>query len=117
MKTFYAATNNHANTYSVGFANTWFVMAFGSRKARDAFVAAATDRATRAITKREITRYASNWSETRNEYNRPRPFTNQYWGIVDDTPEYTALGRPDGYLGHVTVCDPDGPENGHRVFG
>lgn len=54
---FYAAVNNYASETSIGFANTWGVIAFESRAARDAYVAKATDLATRPILRSEIRRY------------------------------------------------------------
>lgn len=58
MKTFYAASNLYGSSTSVGFANTWFVKGFRSKKARDSYVANAEDRATRAISRAEIRKYA-----------------------------------------------------------
>lgn len=116
MPTYYAATNSYADDFSVGFSNTWNVMAFDSKAARDAFVASRTDAATRAIPKREVTKYASNWNNLKNEYNRPKPFSCEYWGIVDDLLEYSPHGAPDGYLGTVEVCDDYSPCV-RRVYG
>ena len=59
MKRYYGATNSYASATSVGFANTWIVYAFRSRAERDEWVSNATDRATRAITRREIPKYLS----------------------------------------------------------
>lgn len=116
MATFYAATNSYASATDVGFSNTWNVLAFDSKTARDAFVESSNDLATRAITKREVTKYASNYNANRNEMNAPAPFSREYWGIVDDSPEFTAAGRPGGYIGIVEVCNPDEYNNGQRVF-
>ena len=101
-KRFFAATNAYATRTSIGFENTWDVLAFGSRADRDAYVASATDMATRAITRREVTRYAANWSLTRDQTNKPKPFSGEYWGI-DDMTSYDA---PRGLLGQVVVCEP-----------
>jgi hypothetical protein len=79
----YAATNLYASETSIGFANTWIVRVFDSRSSRDAYVDAARDMATRAITKKEIGRY----------YDAPAPFTRQAYCIrpawmdsLDDVP-------------------------------
>lgn len=53
----FAAINTHASETSIGFANTWGVLAFETKKARDAYVDASTDMATRAITRSEIGKY------------------------------------------------------------
>ena len=111
MTIYYAATNSYASTTSVGFANTWNVLGFHSKAARDAFVESRDDMATRAITKREVTRYASNYVLSRNEYNKPTPFSGQFWGLVS----VYWQAEPDGYAGHVMVCDPD--DTADRVFG
>ena len=74
MTKYYAATNTYASETSIGFGNTWIVLAFETRAARDAYVAAATDRATRAITRREIPEYARRDGDF-------QPFSGQKWVI------------------------------------
>jgi hypothetical protein len=106
--TYYAAVNIYATENSIGFANTWEVLAFINRRTRDAFVSGRTDLATRAIRKNEITKYSRTWNTQSNDYTRPKPFSGQYWGIVDDHPEWSATGRPNGYIGQVEVVDPNG---------
>lgn len=101
MAIHYAATNQYASESDIGFANTWIVVAFHSRKARDSFVSEATDIATKAIKRREIGRYIA----------RPKPFTGRYWAI-DSTPIWpdVLMGRkpqPHGYLGYVYSRVPD----------
>ena len=54
---FYAATNRYASQTSYGFSNTWSVLGFATRAMRDAYVARATDLATRAISSAEISKY------------------------------------------------------------
>lgn len=90
---FYAATNSYASETSTGFANTWGVLAFSTRAARDAYVASATDLATRAITRREITQYVS---------RKPRPFTGERY-IIERTPRTLDGCAPDGMIGAVAV--------------
>lgn len=112
MTIYYAATNDYASSTDVGFDNTWNVIGFESKSARDSFVESCDDLATRAIAKREVTKYASNWHMARNEYVKPAPFSGEYWGIqavwgYDDN-------CPDGYAGHVMVCEPD--DTAPRVF-
>lgn len=55
---FYAANNSYASATDIGFANTWFVVGFETRRERDDYVAAATDMAARAITRAEVRQYA-----------------------------------------------------------
>jgi len=75
-------------------------LVFNSKKARDNFVNESTNITVRAIKRTNATRYAANWSLTFNEANRPKPFTSEYWGIVDAD----ARDIP-GFIGYVEVCD------------
>ena len=63
---YYAAVNSYATETSIGFANTWSVLGFASRQARDDYVKQATDRATKAITSREIRAYNGKPSQVSN---------------------------------------------------
>lgn len=54
---FYVAENHYSSETSIGFANTWYVVGFATRAARDAHVAQAKDMATRAIKAAEIRLY------------------------------------------------------------
>lgn len=81
---YYAANNHYGSPTDVGFANTWYVLAFETKAERDAYVENSTSRAARAIYRHEVTSYATNWHMTRNEYIKPRPFSGEYWGI-DET--------------------------------
>ena len=53
MKQYYALKNFYSSETDTGFANTWYAVSFSSRRARDAYVARALDRATRACTRAE----------------------------------------------------------------
>jgi len=54
---YYAATNSYASATSVGFANTWSAIGFATRQMRDAYVARATDLATKSILASELRKY------------------------------------------------------------
>jgi hypothetical protein len=54
---YYAAVNAYSSETSVGFANTWGVIGFATKSARDEYVDGAKDRATRSITSKEVTKY------------------------------------------------------------
>ena len=56
-KKYYAADNLYSSETSVGFANTWFVIAFSSKKSRDQFVMERKGVAIRPIKRSEISRY------------------------------------------------------------
>ncbi len=64
---YYAAINGYASDSDVGFANTWGILAFETRTARDDYVNQAPDLATRAIKRAEISRYIGS----------PKPFSGQ----------------------------------------
>jgi len=54
---FYIAKNSYSNPTNIGFSNTWFVVGFTSRVARDAYVFKCPNLATKAITASEIRKY------------------------------------------------------------
>ena len=57
MTMFYAAINSYATETSTGFSNTWGVLAFETKAARDSYIADASDLATRSIARKEIGKY------------------------------------------------------------
>ena len=110
---FYAAINAHSTPDSIGFANTWTVVVFNNREARDEYVKDSDSVATRAINRSEVTKYAANW--TGDSYRRPTPFSGEYWGIVA-VPAWSEWKAPRGYLGYVDVCHDSSPQSGQRLF-
>jgi len=58
-KQYYAADNHYGNESSIGFANTWYVLAFASKAARDDFVDGSDKASTRAIKASEIKQYGN----------------------------------------------------------
>lgn len=79
----------YARTNPMGFANTNDVLAFETRRDRDAFV---DENPAVAIKRNEV---------TQNRSIEPRPFSGEYWGIVDDM----LVDAPSGYVGNVRVVD------------
>ena len=57
MRTYYAADNHYGSETDLGFANTWYVISFASKAARDAYVANSEKRSTRAIRAGEVRQY------------------------------------------------------------
>lgn len=102
-KTYFAAGNSFASETDVGFDNTWYVLAFDSRKARDDYVSIARDLATRAIRRDQVTAYAENLCLNTNKTNSPKPFSGEYWGIVECYD--WKLSEIDGIIGQVEKCD------------
>lgn len=105
---YYAAINAYSTESSIGFSNTWDVLVFNSKSARDDYVNNSTALATRAIKKSEVTSYAANYNCTFNKVIKPRPFTEEFWGIDNDQKQIP------GYLGYVRVCYPG---DGVRLYG
>lgn len=92
---YYSAHNHYASDCSIGFANTWHVFVWESRKARDTYLAGCQDLASRPIKKREIGKYL----------RQPRPFTWEAYRL-DPTAAW-GDDAPAGLLGHVEVtADP-----------
>ena len=58
-KSFYAAENHYGSETDLGFANTWYVIEFISKLARDELVSASAKRSTRAIKAAEIKAYGA----------------------------------------------------------
>lgn len=54
---FYAADNHYGSQTDLGFANTWYVVAFLTKASRDAYVEASDRLSTRAIKAREVKKY------------------------------------------------------------
>lgn len=94
---FYAAINSYSSETSIGFTNTWEVLAFESKVDRDNYVANSNDLATRSIYRHEIGRYI----------DRPKPFTGEFWGVdtfnVECHPDYEE--PPKGLIGEVGIQD------------
>ncbi len=77
---FYAAKNNYATETGVGFANTWYVLGFEQKRLRDAYVARASDLATRAIKASEIRSYGG------------RPGQVSYYDAKGELQQWTPMG-------------------------
>lgn len=103
MKRYYAGQSDNGSSTSHGFSNDWTVYAFSSKLSRDEFVANSTNISCIAIPAKDATKYAANYSLTSNKINRPTPFTNEFWGIVDS--QYDSGIKPVGCIGYLSVCD------------
>lgn len=90
---YYAADNLYGSDTSVGFVNTWRVLAFTDKESRDAFVEQG-DMSTRAIKRRDISRYIDN----------VKPFSGQ--AVCLDTYANSTLDI-DGLIGMICVTCPD----------
>jgi hypothetical protein len=114
MRKFYAAENTQKAV------NTWDVLVFSSKSARDSYVESRDGYChhfdntidCRAIPKRLVTEFASNWNCQRNEMNKPKPFTSECWMIFDSSYGESDI---DGYIGEVVVGNPE-YDSGERLF-
>lgn len=72
---FYLAENRYGDSTSCGFANTWQVLVFRSKKDRDQYAEENADnQGVRIIRKRDIGTYMDD--------DRPRPFQAAAWRIT-----------------------------------
>jgi hypothetical protein len=90
MRKFFAAYNQYGSETSIGFANTWEVIAFTSKKARDEFVENSNDISFRKIKKKEIGYYVGGIKPYSGEGYR--------YGIRDGFMHVTP-----GYYSHVII--------------
>ncbi len=101
-KRYFAAESAHGNESSHGFSNDTIVRVFSSRTARDAYVEESRNVSCHAIAARLATSFAANWSMTHNCNIAPRPFSEEFWGIVTDADNDLSC-----CLGTLEVCRPD----------
>ncbi len=97
---FYAADNQYSTPTSVGFSNTWSVLAFESKTARDAWVKMDDGLAARAIKRTEIAKYLD---------REPKPFTGECYALT--RPYWTEDDcTPSGLIGYISVAHRDDPD-------
>jgi len=111
MARFFLGYSQAGSDVSHGFANDHIVEVYSSKKERDFALAEISIHNISAIAlkKNEVTEYLSNYSLTRNTYNKPRPFSNEFWGIVNNYKERK------GYIGDVEVIS-DWYSTAKRLF-
>ena len=112
-KRYFSAESAHGSESSYGFSNDTIVLVFDSKTARDNYVSECKNISCKAIPFKSATKYASNYSLTRNMYMSPIPFTPEYWGITNDITDYTDIN---GCLGEVAVCNDNCYPKGERVY-
>ena len=105
MKRYYSAESAHGSESSHGFSNDTIVFAFNSPRARDDYVTKSRNISCRAILAREVTKYATNLNLSSNRTNAPRPFSGEFWAIIDAYDDATIPGL----IGYVGVPYPDEP--------
>jgi len=105
---YYSAESRHGSETSHGFANDTVVRVFLHNKNRDRYVRESRNLSCKPITRREVTNQATNESLTQGRHIKPRPFTGEYWGIVQD-PQGIAYGV-------IEVCTPWDPWESERLY-
>jgi len=111
---YFSAESTHGSESSMGFGNDTVVYVFSSKLARDNYVRDSRNISCRAIKRYQVTNEAANYSLTRNTYNRPRPFSTEFWGITNWRSRDWEIG---GLVGAVEVCIPGGcPTATERLF-
>ena len=95
---YYAVENQYGSSTSHGFCNTWDILVFNSKKARDSYVNESTNITTKSIKKAELSLY------TRSV----KPFSGEALIIIKDPNNETP-----GLLGCAEVAY---PEYGERLY-
>lgn len=103
----YAAQNSYASECSSGFGNTWHVIVFDSKKARDNFVDSDYRVNTHSITKKEVTSYI---------HNSPKPFSGQAYVIDSWHICYESGATDDASIGEVIVDYTDDFDKRERLY-
>lgn len=94
---YYAANNDYTFDADslVGFAHTWYVLAFATKRARDQYVLQAPGLSAHAITRKEVPKYVA---------RTPTPFTDERYALImpiqDEIP---------GFLGTIEVAHKNAP--------
>ena len=103
MKRYYTAESEHGSDTSMGFANDTIVKCFDSKASRDAYHEASSNISVIKIKASEATSHAANMSLSGNGDGKPRPFGEEFWGIVNYGPDFYGEESPDGFIGTLEV--------------
>ena len=108
MPHFYTAESAHGTRTSHGFSNDTVVKVWESKKSRDMYLDTCVNISTNAISRSDVTKYATNFSLPHNCEIKPNPFKGEYWAI--ETPDDTyddSRKFPTGYVGCITIGNDD----------
>ena len=103
-RNYYLAYNEYGSESSHGFANTWSVAVFQSKKDRDNAVKNSKNITSRAIKKSEITGILSGTMSV-------KPFSGDYYGIVKNLDDDNS-----NCIGYVSVVNDGHPFVIDRLF-
>jgi len=95
------------------FTNTTTVYAWESKTARDAYIERVGKPTCYAIRKNKVGINAANWSMTGNCMIEPKPFTGEYWGIVELFQEEK---MPAECVGKVEICINMESTSGNKII-
>ena len=100
MLRFFAKDNHYGSQTSEGFGNTYYVLAFDSKAARDAYVESRREQSIAAgpVLKKDVTTFVS---------STPRRYSTEYYGIADVSGRAALI---DGCIGYVEVYNDDNAE-------
>ena len=101
---YFSAESAHGSDSSYGFSNDTIVLAFDNKRARDRYVAESRNLSCEAIRFDQVTTYAANYDTSSNRTVKPRPFSGDFWGIVESRDCVPGERQPDGLIGEVQVC-------------
>ena len=111
-KRYFSSESAHGSSSSHGFANDTVVMAFNSKKARDEYVENSRNLSCTSIPFARATKEATNYNLTQNRTNAPRPFSCEFWGIVNSG----CVKLPAGCIGTVECCADDDYDLVERLY-
>lgn len=98
---YFSAESAHGSESSHGFSNDTIVRVFSGKSARDKYVSESRNISCRAIPANDATKQAANWSMAGNCSSAPRPFSGEFWGIVES---YLDDDLPEGCIGRLECC-------------
>ncbi len=100
QKKYYSSESSHGSATSHGFANDTIVYVWDSKTSRDNYVNNSDNISCVAIKRRDVTNHADNWSLTFNCGTAPKPFSGEFWGIVENND----IDMP-GFIGEIECVD------------
>ena len=102
---YYTAESARGSSTSMGFSNDTVVKVFSGKASRDAYLAASSNISAVKIRACQATSHAANISLNGNGNGKPRPFTEEFWGLVDYGSEFLHGNEaPEGFIGTLEVC-------------
>lgn len=103
---YYSSESDHGSETSYGFCNDTTVMVWSNKKARDKYVEESRNISCKAITRDQVTKQATNLCLTTNITNAPRPFSGEFWAVVEqDFYQERYEEKFPGFVGVINIAD------------